>query len=629
MMLYNPQDFPNYVKTAGKITMLTALAGMLVFVFAFVFDFGAKELSKVSANSGNATTTLTVLNTPPSFTVNPYEVTESSTSTPTNSEDVISWSAIGTDSNSAPYFLLICSTNASPTANSGAGDGSAPPECGPGAIQWGVSASTTSGTTATVSTTTEEWGTGQFLQVAEWYAWVCDDDASYPACNAIPQQGYSATNSSPFVINNRPVFTANLINNGPVFPGDELVFNSTSSDPDGFGVVEDTLTLIVCSTNSFNSVTDTCNGTEISSTTGSYTDNVGATSTIDIPTKDQSYAAYGFLIDEHGHEALNNSLQADFEVANVLPTVTNSSIVLNGGGLISLSNPGGESTSTLDFTITDNNSCENDLSGDEIVGFSVSIFAGTTTDGTAICDEAGEYDANDCYTSEIGTSMWNLSCTATTTCTTPATQTDIEYTCEFPLWYIADPTDIGAFGKESPRQNDVWFAAVAGVDDSLATGTLSTTTSPVELAQFPYIDVAADAIAYAPTAPGSNTGGTNATSTTLSLGNTGLDQEIVGDDMCGTYTFASKCTPSKLATIPADQQKYSVGSFIYTSGGTQLSSTTPAHVDIDVLKTTSTSSPAEKDTYWGIAVPGTINVSGSYTGVNTFTAIVAQAGTWY
>lgn len=133
--------------------MVTALSGLLVFLVAFVFDFSAQELSKVSA-AGNATTTLTVLNTPPVFTLNPYEVIGSSTSTPTNSGDVLQWSAIGTDANAADYFLLVCSTDsasATPKTN-------APPECGAG-IQWGVSATTTSGALATVSTTTAEWGT--------------------------------------------------------------------------------------------------------------------------------------------------------------------------------------------------------------------------------------------------------------------------------------------------------------------------------------------------------------------------------------------------------------------------------------------------------------------------------------
>tara|TARA_B100001939_G_scaffold328609_1_gene324089 strand:- start:46 stop:612 length:567 start_codon:yes stop_codon:yes gene_type:complete len=167
-MSYNKEDFPNYVRTAGKITVLTALTGFLVFIVTFVYDFGAQELNRVSAQNLSATTTLTVLNTPPQFDWNAYEVVASATSSPTNSGDVIQWSALGSDSNNAPYFLLICSDNASPTPDwddVGNGTGVGEPRCnvpseGGTAIQWGVSAATPSGSLATVSTTTEEWGTG-------------------------------------------------------------------------------------------------------------------------------------------------------------------------------------------------------------------------------------------------------------------------------------------------------------------------------------------------------------------------------------------------------------------------------------------------------------------------------------
>jgi len=70
---------------------------LFVFMVAFIFDVGTHELNKVSAQM--ATTSLAVLNTPPAFTLNPYEVIGSATTTPTNSGDVLQWSAIGDDPN--------------------------------------------------------------------------------------------------------------------------------------------------------------------------------------------------------------------------------------------------------------------------------------------------------------------------------------------------------------------------------------------------------------------------------------------------------------------------------------------------------------------------------------------------
>ena len=82
---------PNNIKTAGKITILTSLVGMAVFVAVFLLNLGAEELQQVEAQSGLATTTITVLNVPPVWTVDAQEAAETSTSSPTNSGDSVSW----------------------------------------------------------------------------------------------------------------------------------------------------------------------------------------------------------------------------------------------------------------------------------------------------------------------------------------------------------------------------------------------------------------------------------------------------------------------------------------------------------------------------------------------------------
>lgn len=620
-MLYKSDEFPKYVKTAGKITVFTALAGLTVFFFALVFDFSANELSKASAQT--ATTTLTVINTPPEFTLNPYEVVESSTSSPTNSGDVVQWAAIGTDSNSAPYFLLICSTNASPTANAASGPGnlgSAPPACG-GGIQWGVSASTTSGSLATVSTTTVE----AMSESNDWYAWVCDDDPVNPRCNNIAEQGDYATSSSPFNVNHRPVLT-NISNTGPVDPGGVIAFQSTSSDPDVVDAADE-IYLVICGDTSYNTTTNTCDTNFIASTTISMLSDATATYTVASIIRDDTYVANGYLVDEHGHEASANPINSNFDVNNVAPTVLGGDIDLNGGSDLVLSVPAGETTGfTLDFTIRDANSCVNAASTSEITNFGVAIFR--SNNSTTTCDStSGSYDPNDCYASQLATTTWNLSCTATSTCASPL-QDYVDYSCTFPLWFVADPSDSGP-NTPAAFQATNWTAGVYGVDDDAAIGSMTTTSNPVDLTSFAAISIAADEIAYGGIEPGNDSGTLSATSSALNVGNTGLDQEVRGESMCSTFSATTSCPVSATSTIPENQQQFASTTLPYGDVlALALSSTTNQEVELDVQKTTSTSTPNTATTYWGIAVPASITLAGSYQGLNTFTAVVAEPTDW-
>jgi hypothetical protein len=616
-MTYNNVKFPKYVRTAGKITMLTAITGLLVFIFAFAIDVGTKELSKVSAQT--ATTTLTVLNTPPAFTINAYERTESSTTTPTNSGSLIEWGAVGTDANGADYYLLICSTNASPTPNN-----SAAPTCG-GGIQWGVSTSTDSGTLAYVATTTTE--VAPFAQSNIWYGWVCDGDAVDPRCSVSPVQGYSATNSSPFIVNFRPVLTA-FDNDGPADPGEVVNFYSTSTDPDTEGG-DDDIYLIVCNSNTdYSTTTNTCPNDFIASSTVGFLSDASAAYTLAAIMRDDAYPAYGYIIDEHGHEANSNPIQNDFTVNNVAPTVLGGDIDLNGGIDISLTIPADETTGfTLDFTIRDANSCLTAASSSEIVDYTASVFRSSY--GTTTCNgTVGSYDPNYCYASDLATTTWNLVCTPTNTCASPL-QDSRDYSCTFPLWFLADPTDAGP-NTPATFAFDNWSAGVLGIDDDALAGVMSTTSAAVELISFSSISILANEIAYGGIEPGNDTGTLIATSTLLNVGNTGLDQEARGESMCGTYSLSTPCAPNPNSTIPEDQQQFASTTLSYNSPfALTLSSTTDQEVELDVFKTISTSTPEEGTTYWGIAVPIAITLAGSYEGLNTFTAVTAEATDWF
>jgi hypothetical protein len=173
-MSYNVENFPKFVATAGKISVLTAVAGLGVFLIAFLFNAGTNELLRVDAQT--ATTTLTVLNTPPQWDILAYEQFESSTNSPTNSGTQIRWTGLASDSNLQPYYLIVCSGNATPTALANVA-----PVCSASTTQWGVSTSTTSGAPAFVATTTTE--IAPFTEINNWFAWVCDGDSANPRCN--------------------------------------------------------------------------------------------------------------------------------------------------------------------------------------------------------------------------------------------------------------------------------------------------------------------------------------------------------------------------------------------------------------------------------------------------------------
>jgi hypothetical protein len=638
-MVYNKEESSRYLKMAGRISAVAAIAGVFVFLVAFVVDLGSQELSRVSAQT--ASTSLTVLNTPPEFAIAPFEVPDSATATPINSGDTMTWQAVGTDSNGAPYFLIICSDNATPTPdvnNTGNGDGNGPPQCRTPdnpidtgtAIQWGVSASTTSGEVATVSTTTASTSISQFAEVNEWYAWVCDDDFQNPRCSNLFYQGPTTTtaSSSPFHVNNRP----NLVSAPsptPADPDTDVVFTTVSEDPDTAGG-EDELIIVVCQDAAdYNPTTNDCDDGFLASTTLSVLANAAATLTLPAIIQDDTYPASVFLIDEHGHEALENPISANFVVNNVPPEVVGGDIFLQAASTtLELSVPGGQTEGfTLDFTVRDANSCVNVASTSEIVSYAVALFrddlrSTTTCDGVT---PAGQYNPNNCYTTGVPTTTWNLSCTAaTSSCTSPSIDT-LDFNCTFPLWFVADPTDSAA---PTAFDDDIWSVGVAGIDDNNATSSMATTTNPKDLESFTALDLLTVEIPYGSLEPGQDTQSFNPTSTVFSVGNTGLDQEVSGEAMCELFAVGTPCTfPYDLTeTIPETEQQFSSSSFSY-GAGVPLATTTQ-EVELNVAKSISTSSPNVGDTYWGIAVPLSISLSGPYRGLNTFIAVTAEPGDW-
>lgn len=615
----------DHLRTAGKITVYTTFIGVVIFAVVFIFNLGEKQINQAVAAS-SATTTVTVLNTPPVWTASTTEEFESSTSTPTDAGNTLSWVAVGTDSNAENYWLLICDTNATPTPNSGAA-----PNCSSG-VQWAVSGTTTSGTVARASTTT----LSAWVETNNWYGWICDSNSGSPRCNATYSNGTNATNSSPFYINHRPSFT--LFSN-PVTgnPGQAVTFYSTSSDSDTV-TIQDQVYLTICSVAGFATTTNTCNGAgaqTLATSTVYVNSNASATYTIRIPTQDTNFNIFPYIIDTHGFEATGGAqgVTTTLTVNNVAPTVTGSTISLVQATTtdILLTVEAGETTGfRLTFDTSDNNSCDaiGGGLGDEVTSYNLSLYRSGI--GSTTCSSSSTFNANNCYPSDSAPSAWNLVCTASTTTCTGNTDTDMSWSCTFPMWYIADPTEGTA--TQTPYFGQNWRAQVRGIDDDAAVGGFSESTIGVNVkALLAFSMGSTPSIPYGSLEPGQKNETLVATTTISATGNVGLDKDVQGSSMCSTYTNASPCAPSATSTIPESEQVFGTSTVSYTfaeGAGHTLSSTTPKEIEINVPKSTSTSTQAARSAYWGIRVPGTISYAGAYTGQNVFTARLGEVAEW-
>ena len=108
------------------------------------------------------------------------------------------------------------------------------------------------------------------------------------------------------------------------------------------------------------------------------------------------------------------------------------------------------------------------------------------------------------------------------------------------------------------------------------------------------------------------------------LGNLGLNETLYGVDMCPTYPG---CPSSPTSTIPAGSIAYASSAVAYALGNSLAYN--PGNLfAIQIPKSTSTATSSLGTTFWGLSVPGTIQLSGAYTGQNTFIAVRSAPGAW-
>lgn len=619
--------------TAGKVTLFAVLAGAIISATTLAAYF---EILVPVANANNVNTSVTVLNTPPQWTINAHELVASATSTPTNAGARLYFTGKADDSSLDNYWLIICKTAVAPTPHV-----SAAPTCNGGNVnQWAVSSETASGVTITVGTTTTEGG--QFVNESnDWYGWVCDGNVTLPRCNATYANsdptdtapsggtGYPDSNS-PFVINHPPAFTL-ITNTSPKDPGQVLTWTATATDTDHLRGI-DPLTLYVCKAADFATSTGCGAGGSWAISSPSSTSTVSTSTTIVIPSQDKTYSAFTY-IEDNNFEAATSSVQgtnSSYVVNNVAPTVDAASIVVGtSSGDIILTRP--QATSgpfVVKFTVTDNNSCLNSSSGNEISSVATtSVYRSGITQNS--CKVSGDFDSNSCYTS-ANAPMTNFVCTQDAGSCSGSSDSTATWTCTYSLWYNADATDVNAvYAAEN------WLASVQVKDDNSFASSFTESSTGNDLDKFLAFDVSQSSISYGGLQPGDQIDPLSVATTTnlLALGNVGLDENLYGDTMCTNWSGADTCdtkhpVPSATSTIPVLNQKFATSTVSYATATALTSSSSPTLFSLHVLKTIATSSPQTKDTLWAIKVPAAITLAGSYSGQNSIIAATSPSAYW-
>lgn len=564
----------------NEIADIMLKKGKLKLILTVLVLCGTLGVATKSVWADSVTTTVTVGNSGPSFTVAPAESPASDATTPTNAGSNVTFQATATDSNNESYYLILCKTNSVTAVNGGA------PTC-PG-TSWCTSTLTASAAQATCSYTTLNGDAESNV----WYAFACDANASSAACSASSQG--SGSSGSPFKVNHRPVFDT-ISNDGPKNPGAGVTWstntNTTDADTDG---TPDTVKLLVCKTSGI--AAGDCDGGSGDRWCQSslVTNNPSCTYTLPTPTVDDTYAAYVYLVDNHNFAASGGShgTQSDYTVNNIAPVVT--AVSINGGSDITLT----EGTTTaiaLSATITDNNSCT-DVSAVESSLYRSGV-------GFAACDDNSEDDSNDCYA--------QITCTVAVSGNTCDGTSDAAatYQCTVNIQFHADPTDAA-----TQYPSETWKSTFVATDDDAASSNTEISTG-VEMSSLVGYDVSAT-IGYGNLSVGQKNDPLDKTTTITATGNVGLDQELSGTDM----------TDGGSNSIAVGEQKYALATSTAYASGTSLG-TSPLEVELNVLKTITTLSPATKNTWWGLNIPsGT--PAGSYSGTNTIVAVKGEIANW-
>jgi hypothetical protein len=439
------------------------------------------------------------------------------------------------------------------------------------------------------------------------------------------------------MVNHRPTFTA-YADNSPADPGGIVTWTTTASDTDASST-SDTVNLFVCKADDFTGSVCGAGGTYC--TSGLTASNPTCNFTVESIKQDQAYAAYGFVIDTHGHSALDtNGSGGNYQgensimnIRNVTPTISASSVNLlntnDDPSILILTTGHGQTTGfKTTFTVVDANSCIATSSANEISSAVLNVYRSDIA--MASCDETGDFDTNQCYTDAVATTMWQPSCIQDGGTCSGAADNQVTWTCTFPLWYNAEPT---GFGTRYPAGK--WHASVQATDKYglVSTATSTPTASAPILQMLLAYDVPVASIAYDALEPGQDSTTLSKTTRLAAWGNVGMDEVLYGEDMC-TAADRPNCEGGTGRTIYSEFQEFGTSALGYGSGTDLLEDTLGQTLTLDVSKTTATDTPQYKDTYWGIKIPGVgdpgdgITLAGNYVGINYVAGKVSDPASW-
>jgi len=567
-------------RTSWHIKKLFLKILFSVFSFALFFLF----IKSFTVEADTVTTAVTVGNSAPVFTAGPAENPASYATTPTNVGSDTTWEATATDANGENYYLIICSSASVSPTNGGA------PTCG--ATTYCTSTATTSGSPTSCARTALA---GDAVS-NDWYAYVCDGNATSAACNTTGQTG-SGDSGSPFVVNHAPSFTA-VINDSPKDPGATVTWSTTASD----STDSDTVKLIVCKTAGISG--DACDGGAGDTWCSSSQVASNPTCGYNIPSvaPDGANDAYVYIVDGHNFPATGvyQASNVSFTINNTAPVV--SAVTINGGAAIDLT----ESTTkavTLTATVSDNNSCY----GGEIA--TVYGYAYRSSVTYAGCDGAGEANNDYCYP--------EITCTVVGGTCTDNTDASANYTCTANIYYYADPTD-----TLTEYPSDTWLDTIKAIDDDAASDDLEVSTG-VEMNSLIGFEIGytvTGSISYGNLGIGQKNDPLDKITTTTPTGNIGLDQEHSGSSMCTDYPTCSGGTP-----ITVGYQHFALASSTAYASGTPLTGSATEY-ELNVPKVRG-GSVTTKNVWWGIEIPSGTTI-GTYSGANTISAVKGETTNW-
>ncbi|MFH0951463.1 MAG: hypothetical protein V1765_03260 [bacterium] len=523
----------------------------------------------------------------PTFTAGPAESTASTTASPTTEGASITFQ--GTATAGTNWKLLICKTS-----------GTSGTDCDGGASdRWCVSAS---GVASASQNTCAYTTTSSDQDIKDWYGYACDTTSC-----ASESQG-SGDSGSPFVVNNPPPFTAFSDDSGKN-PGETVTFSSTANDTANPG---DTIQLYVCKTAVFSG--GSCTGGEWCHTTTGVATNPTCTYGIPATNVDKNYNAYGYVIDSHGLGSSGGSTGSDstLTVSNVTPSITAVDIHMydtDGSGPMVLTTAGGE---TIDFyvtfIVTDANSCEDSVAGNEIASAIINVYRSAIT--STNCDtDVTDDNNNNCYADAGNIANTSAQCVQNETVDSCSGPTDftVGWKCEFPIQYHADPTDAGTFEGQN------WLASVKATDDDAAATAFVEVSSGIEMSSAIYITLVDTTINYG-TVNLLDTSADQAT-TVEAAGNVKIDVNVSSaqaNALCSNY-------PTCSGSVIADSyQHYGPADVAY--GSMTVLSITPNRVEVNIPKTTITGSPENADVHWKIQIP-TGKSAVAHTGSNNIAGV--------